>query len=58
MKNNRSKPRLYGLKCMKCPYYQGLIKCIKNPCTECIFSKRKIHPFTEFLFQNRCKEDE
>ena len=58
MKKSQFRPKLYGLKCTKCPYYHGLIKCIKSPCTECIISKRKTHPFTKMLIENQRKEDE
>lgn len=58
MKSSRLKPKLFGIKCMKCPYYLGIIKCIISPCTECILLKRKKHPFTEMLSDNRRKEAE
>ena len=35
------------LKCLKCPYKLGLIKCVQNPCPECKASKSKKHPFPE-----------
>lgn len=35
------------LKCRKCPYKLGVIKCIKTPCPECRSSGGKIHPFSE-----------
>ena len=35
------------LKCMKCPYKLGLIKCPVNPCPQCISSKSKKPPFPE-----------
>lgn len=38
---------LHGLKCLKCPYYLGKIKCVIDPCRECILSKRKKHPFLD-----------
>ena len=34
------------LKCMKCPYKLGLIKCITNSCTECKASKSKKTPIS------------
>ena len=37
----------YMLKCLKCPYRLGLIKCVTNPCPKCKESKRKKHPFPE-----------
>jgi len=33
------------IKCLKCPYNLGFIKCIVSPCPECLLSKRKKHPF-------------
>lgn len=35
------------LKCLKCPYKLGLVKCIKSPCPECKASKSKRPPFPE-----------
>lgn len=35
------------LKCLKCPYKLGLIKCVSNPCPHFKESKSKIHPFPE-----------
>ena len=35
------------LKCLKCPYKLGLVKCIKSPCPECKANKSKKHPFPE-----------
>ena len=35
------------LKCKKCPYKIGLIKCIENPCPECRKAGRKSPPFPE-----------
>ena len=35
------------LKCLKCPYKLGLIRCVQNPCLECKASKSKKHPFPE-----------
>ena len=46
--NNRPKPLPDGIKCLKCPYYLGKIKCIVSPCEECILSGRKTHPFEQF----------
>ena len=37
--------RIHALKCVKCPYRLGKIKCIQNPCIECMGQKRKTHPF-------------
>lgn len=34
-----------GMKCIKCPYYLGQIKCIVSPCKECISNGRKTHPY-------------
>lgn len=39
--------RICMLKCLKCPYKLGLIKCTSNPCPECKASKSKKHPFPE-----------
>lgn len=25
----------YSSKCLKCPYYLGIIKCVVSPCTNC-----------------------
>lgn len=33
------------LKCRKCPYKLGEVKCKTNPCPECIASGRKKPPF-------------
>lgn len=38
---------LNSIKCKKCPYKLGVIKCIENPCIKCQDSKRKKHPFPE-----------
>lgn len=38
----------HGLKCLKCPYYLGLIKCIVNPCIDCVLTGQKTSPF-EFV---------
>lgn len=35
------------LKCLKCPYKLGLIKCVTDPCLECKESKSKKPPFPE-----------
>lgn len=35
------------LKCLKCPYKLGLIKCVTSPCAECKASKIKKPPFPE-----------
>ncbi len=35
------------LKCLKCPYKLGLIKCMTDPCPECKASKSKKPPFPE-----------
>lgn len=35
------------LKCLKCLYKLGLIKCVQNPCPECKASKNKTPPFPE-----------
>lgn len=35
------------LKCLKCPYKLGLIKCVLDPCQEYKASKSKKHPFPE-----------
>ena len=32
-------------KCLTCPYKQGLIKSMRNPCIQCRSSGRKTHPF-------------
>ena len=37
--------RMHGLKCVTCPYYQGRIKCVIDPCKESMQEKRKTHPF-------------
>ncbi len=41
----QKKPLPDGIKCIKCPYYLGQIKCIVSPCKECISSGRITHPF-------------
>gem|GEM_PF-3748927 len=38
-----------GVKCLTCPYYLGHIKCLVNPCKECILNKRKKHPFENMI---------
>lgn len=35
------------LKCLKCPYKLGLIKCVTDPCLECKERKSKKPPFPE-----------
>ncbi len=35
------------LKCLKCPYKLGIIKCPVSPCPQCLESKSKKHPFPE-----------
>lgn len=35
------------LKCLKCPYKLGLIKCPVSPCPQCKESKSKKPPFPE-----------
>ena len=35
------------LKCLKCPYCLGTIKCVTNPCPQCKASKSKKPPFSE-----------
>lgn len=35
------------LKCMKCPYHLGIIKCPVSPCPVCKASGRKINPFSQ-----------
>lgn len=32
-------------KCFTCPYANGQIKCIQDPCLACMASKRRTHPF-------------
>lgn len=41
------KKKLHGIKCLKCPYYLGKIKCLKDPCQECMKRKNKKHPFSD-----------
>lgn len=36
---------LHAIKCIKCPYRLGTIKCVLNPCIECLAKKLKTHPF-------------
>ena len=36
-----------AVKCLTCPYRLGEVKCIKDPCFECMDSKRKTHPFSK-----------
>lgn len=36
---------IHAIKCIKCPYRLGTIKCVINPCIECLEQKRKTHPF-------------
>lgn len=48
MRDTKTKPKLLGLKCLKCPYYLGQIQCIVSPCRECVLSGRKSHPFENF----------
>ena len=43
----RKKP--HKVKCLKCPYYLGIMKCVKSPCKECLLSNRKNHPFEEMI---------
>ena len=43
----RKKP--HELKCLKCPYYLGIVKCVKSPCVECLLTQKKEHPFVVFL---------
>lgn len=35
------------IKCLKCPYKLGMVKCTRNPCPACRESGRKNHPFPE-----------
>ena len=39
--------KLHGIKCVKCTYYLGKIKCVTDPCIECVSSNRKKNPFTD-----------
>ena len=50
MRDTKTKPKLLGLKCLKCPYYLGQIQCIVSPCRECVLTGRKTNPFD---FQRR-----
>ncbi|MBR3046163.1 MAG: hypothetical protein IKH27_12485 [Oscillospiraceae bacterium] len=54
--NNNAKPLPDGLKCLKCPYYLGQIKCIVSPCRECIMSKRKTHPFVHLKSERKSEK--
>jgi len=36
-------------KCKECPYKIGLIKCVKNPCPDCIASGEKTDPFKSMI---------
>ena len=45
-------PWIKQLKCMRCPYHQGKIKCVQNPCIECMQSKRITHPFQNVDYKN------
>lgn len=40
--------KMHALKCLKCPYYLGEVKCNVSPCPQCLESKSKKHPFPEF----------
>ena len=51
-----SKKKIHGIKCLKCPYYLGTIKCITDPCRECVESARKEHPFVSPHTENKMKE--
>ena len=44
-------PWIKQLKCIRCPYHLGLIKCVRDPCRECMESKRKTHPFQHVDFK-------
>ena len=35
------------IKCLKCPYKLGLVKCLIDPCPQCKESKCKKPPFPE-----------
>ena len=51
--------QLYLKKCQSCPYQQGLIKMIRDPCFECMMSGRKVHPFAWFRIRKpdmRCRK--
>ena len=39
--------RMHGLKCLRCPYYQGRIKLLCDPCVQCVMEKRLTHPFSD-----------
>ena len=41
-------PWIKQLKCIRCPYHLGYIKCVRDPCIECMQSGRKTHPFGNF----------
>ncbi len=41
-------------KCMTCPYKLGLIKCLRDPCIDCVMNNRKEHPFG-FLTKGQVK---
>lgn len=44
------------LKCLKCPYKLGLIKCVTDPCLECKERKSKKPPFPETEIKSKLKE--
>ena len=46
--------RMHGLKCLRCPYYLGQIKCVTDPCIECVRENRMKHPFGTLPETARC----
>lgn len=44
-------PWIKQLKCIRCPYHLGYIKCVRDPCAECMKSKRRTHPFQDLDFK-------
>ena len=47
-------PRMHGLKCLRCPYYLGQIRCVTDPCVPCVTENRMSHPFASLTDQMRC----
>lgn len=46
------------IKCLSCPYFRKLIKCVKSPCPECLASGSAKNPFGDIIFkESKSKKD-